>query len=152
MLLTGDASGVARTSASRICAPARSERSLEPFRFLAAAIFAAIDKAERRRPSGLSTAINWREPRRNFNTSTPAGAAKCRIVGRQRYWASCFPFAIRASHTLHFVAIHSQSVADSISESQNRTSTTGLNQGANPLQQHRTLALRSMGPTCAPME
>jgi hypothetical protein len=102
------------------------------FKFLAVAIFAAIAKAESGRTSGLPTDNSCREPRRNFNTSTPAGAAKCRIAGLQRRWASCFPFVIEASHIPRCVAIHSQSAGDSICESLNRTSTTGLNQGANP--------------------
>ena len=140
VLLTGDAAIVAGTSASRICAPAHSEQSLEQFEFLAVAIFAATAKAESGRPSGLFTDNCCREPRRNFNTSTPAGAAKCRIAGLQRCWASCFPFVIEASHMPRCVAIHSLSVADSICESQNRTNTTGLNQGANPLHRHKTLA------------
>ena len=44
--LTGDAAIVAATSASRICATERSERSLGRSRFLAVAIFVASAKAE----------------------------------------------------------------------------------------------------------
>ena len=60
--------------------------------------------------------ISCRGPRRSFNISTPAGAARCRIAGLRRRWANCFPLVIEASHTQRCVAIHSPSADDSISE------------------------------------
>ena len=86
----------------------RIARSLEPFKFPAAAIFAANVEAERKRPSGPSIAISFRGPHRNFSTSTLPGAARCRIGGHQRCLANYFPFVIGAYHTLPCVAIHSQ--------------------------------------------
>ncbi len=79
MLLTGDASGVAGISASRIFERAQPEQFLEPLKFPADAIFAANVEAERKRPSGPSIAISFRGPHRNFSTSTLPGAARCRI-------------------------------------------------------------------------
>ena len=51
--------------------------------------FAASAKAESERPSGLSTDNSCREPRRNFNTSTLIGAARCLIVEQRRYCKNC---------------------------------------------------------------
>jgi hypothetical protein len=108
VLLTGDASGVARISASRIFERAQPEQFLEPLKFSADAIFAANVEAERKRPSRPSIAISFRGPHRNFSTSRLPGAAGCRIGEQQRCSANYFPFVIGAYHTLPCVAIHSQ--------------------------------------------